>query len=579
VRRILVIVGLAAAVIGLLWHVSRYAFICDDAYISFRYAENLARHGELTWNLGEPRVEGYTNFLWTVLLAAGIRSGISPERLAPFLGALFGVITLLGLFWMGRVLLGAGGPDPHRLHRRIAAHREWLGGLAPLTGWEVLPAGLAAAWGAFACWSSGGLETPLFTALVVLAITQYLREEVSGQLLRPSGVVFALAALTRPEGVLVFAVAVAHRVTWSLGGVLLAAAQRRGDLRQRLDGLLQRELLWLLGFGLIYGAYFAWRYEYYGDLYPNTYHIKKATTSAALTREIGMAYLQSFVRDYRLLWLVPALPLAFLAARPEGRAGLRRGAFLLTLVLPLGVVWAWHVVRFGGDFMAMHRFWVPLVPLLALVLGLGIRAATELTLGLRLGPTGRLLLCLVVSAAAISALAARSTALGRRTLTTLTLTPTGYEGSYDGMETVAFMRKFARDRVLIGRWLRARVPRDALMAVGGAGALVYHSGLRAIDSFGLSDRWVARNVKPVSHRPGHQVRAPLSYVLGRKPDLICYPGIVKVLNWEYRPSPGEARQWERQGYGYFCATPGRLYPSHYCCLMRLDQDLGLAPVR
>ena len=56
----------AAAV--LVPHARLFDFVTDDAYISFRYARNLALHGQLVFNLGE-QVEGYTNFLWTVLLA------------------------------------------------------------------------------------------------------------------------------------------------------------------------------------------------------------------------------------------------------------------------------------------------------------------------------------------------------------------------------------------------------------------------------------------------------------------------------------------------------------------------------
>ena len=33
----------------------------DDAMISMRYARNLVEHGELTWNVGDAYVEGYTN--------------------------------------------------------------------------------------------------------------------------------------------------------------------------------------------------------------------------------------------------------------------------------------------------------------------------------------------------------------------------------------------------------------------------------------------------------------------------------------------------------------------------------------
>src|ERR1043166_1004184 len=50
----------------------------DDAYITVRYAENLARHGELVYNVGEQPVEGYTGVALPVLLAGFVRLGISP---------------------------------------------------------------------------------------------------------------------------------------------------------------------------------------------------------------------------------------------------------------------------------------------------------------------------------------------------------------------------------------------------------------------------------------------------------------------------------------------------------------------
>jgi len=43
-------------------------FIQDDAFISFRYADNFVQGNGLVWNPGE-KVEGYTNFLWTILIS------------------------------------------------------------------------------------------------------------------------------------------------------------------------------------------------------------------------------------------------------------------------------------------------------------------------------------------------------------------------------------------------------------------------------------------------------------------------------------------------------------------------------
>src|SRR5438552_12188088 len=65
-----------AILVGVL-HAARLAWATDDAFISFRYADNLVRGLGLVYNAGE-RVEGYSNFLWTLWCAAGISLGASP---------------------------------------------------------------------------------------------------------------------------------------------------------------------------------------------------------------------------------------------------------------------------------------------------------------------------------------------------------------------------------------------------------------------------------------------------------------------------------------------------------------------
>ncbi|MBN97985.1 MAG: hypothetical protein CME16_01875, partial [Gemmatimonadetes bacterium] len=58
---------LGAVCLGYLLHVLHYNFIADDAFITLRYAQNLASGDGLVFNLGE-RVEGFTSPLWTLLL-------------------------------------------------------------------------------------------------------------------------------------------------------------------------------------------------------------------------------------------------------------------------------------------------------------------------------------------------------------------------------------------------------------------------------------------------------------------------------------------------------------------------------
>ena len=133
----------------------------DDAYISFRYARNAALGQGLVYNPGEP-VEGYTNFLWTVLFVPVEWAGVDPGPVAALAGMAF-TVALLHATW-------------------VLADKRWL---APV---------LVACFPGLALEGVQGLETCLYAWLVTMAL-------VGG---RAWPVFAALAALTRPEGYAVF---------------------------------------------------------------------------------------------------------------------------------------------------------------------------------------------------------------------------------------------------------------------------------------------------------------------------------------------------------------------------------------
>ena len=83
-----------------LWAYSN-RFVQDDAYISFRYADNLVHGLGLVWNPGE-RVEGYTNFLWVLIIATGLKLGLSAPVVAVTVGLL---LFPLGLFLLYQISL------------------------------------------------------------------------------------------------------------------------------------------------------------------------------------------------------------------------------------------------------------------------------------------------------------------------------------------------------------------------------------------------------------------------------------------------------------------------------------------
>ena len=73
----------------------------DDAFISFRYAQNFIQGNGLVFNKGEV-VEGISNPLWTLMLAFGM----SLFKFEPvFLSILMGVGSLIWLLWVSSELL------------------------------------------------------------------------------------------------------------------------------------------------------------------------------------------------------------------------------------------------------------------------------------------------------------------------------------------------------------------------------------------------------------------------------------------------------------------------------------------
>ncbi|HMJ10771.1 MAG TPA: hypothetical protein VK524_05155, partial [Polyangiaceae bacterium] len=75
----------------------------DDAFISFRYAQNLVHGRGLVFNVGE-RVEGYTNFLWVLVLAGAGRLGFDIVRCATVLGIVFGAAAVVATERLSRQL-------------------------------------------------------------------------------------------------------------------------------------------------------------------------------------------------------------------------------------------------------------------------------------------------------------------------------------------------------------------------------------------------------------------------------------------------------------------------------------------
>ncbi len=435
----------------------------DDAYISFRYAHNLVAGRGLVFNAGE-RVEGYTNFLWIVILAFFIRLGFEPSPVAVALGALFSVATL----WLVYRFL------------KLTSLRH---SLVPIIA--VLCLALD---GSFALWAVSGMETSMFAFLVLAAATSYLWEwekEKPGFL---SGALLALAAMTRPEGVLVFGVAVIHQAfaRLALQGKLLTSAD------------VARAGVFLV----LYFPYFLWRYYYYGFLLPNTFYAKVTVRDSKAQHQRGLRHLQTFV-SVHLGWLLPLLALVPLLKR--------KVSFWLTCLLALVLVYASYIVYVGGDW-SVGRFFVPMLPAAYILATTGLVEAYRSLQHWVAKVTNSSRVLLILRCVAFSVLAAALVAL--------------FHFSSPGGEHKLFIVHFqaakaTHARSALGKWLHDNVPADTFIAVDAAGQIPYYSGLRTLDMFGVNDVHTAHlNVDTMGEGvPGHE-KFDFDYIVWRRPDLI-----------------------------------------------------------
>lgn len=518
------LLGLGALV--LVWHSLRFNFVTDDAYISFVYSRNLAEHGELTFNLGD-RVEGYSNFSWTVLLAGGMVLGISPEISSRVLGTLCGLLVLLVVSRITRRALGDEASP-----------------------WSALPPLLLALSSGFACWSSGGLETQLFTLLCVVAIERFAAawqgQRATNEVpdgsderrpWRQLGLVLAVAAMTRPEGLLLAGV---------LGGCALAgnvARLRRAGGRVSLDALIpgpqRATLLWFLA---LFAPWWGWRLWYYGWPWPNTYYVKAhgPWQPAALAGQMwsnGVYYLRVWLGQTGLLWLFPVALLGLLARPFTARFTQLAPLFLFAAAYLL------YTISVGGDFMGLHRFIMPVFVAAAIGVALGLARLTSLLASLPVLPALRERAPLVGFVVALVVVAAFG--LKQRALTADSVRWGRFEADR-GIDPPAFLMVYTRDRAEIGKAMRDCLRPDDFSIVGGAGAQPYFARMRAIDVFGLVSEDVAHREPRIRARAGHTKFASDALLLEKDPTFLfsCYA----LHATPQAPSLGCAGPWLSRGY-------------------------------
>jgi hypothetical protein len=201
-------------------------YLTDDTFIYARFAQNLARTGQLVFNPGEP-VHAVTSPLWAALAAVGVRLGADAFWMLKALGLVCALVSLA-------------------FFARLAA--RWLGAGA----WALLATAMLVTEPWFVRWSCSGMETPLAAAVVLAMLEAGLRapgDVARGRL----GLAAGLAPLVRPELVV-------------LSGLVAALALREAAVR--------RAPRFWLGLIVPFLAWAAYAWPTYGALWPQTIQAK-----------------------------------------------------------------------------------------------------------------------------------------------------------------------------------------------------------------------------------------------------------------------------------------------------------------
>jgi len=525
-----------------------YYVLFDDAMISMTYARNLAEGNGLTWHPDSPPVEGFTNPLWTVLMAAVHVLPIHESKTS--LAVMFANIPLLLVLMM--------------LASRISEE------LKPGdTAARSLSAVLAGTYYGMAYWSLRGMEVGLMSVLVLwafLLVLRMARETTPMRALSLCGVL-VLLVLLRMDGV--------------VPGLVLAAGAY-WMMKGRVCTCMPIAMACFMGAAL--GVLTIWRHQYYGEWLPNTYYLK--LTGAPLLERWGRGLRVLTDVLWQHLWWPLALSL-FELFRAQRTRRMNKGALVAFTLFVVQCAYSAHV---GGDawegLQLANRYICVAMPLLTLLAAHGLlRAVREFRdhPGLRVGllrlaiiaasieaiaSAGRLLVIKDVSAdivppalsasryivaASVAAIglglliASRrfSEALGSaahrhmfperlarafngnaatlRALTAAALVlwlPLNFNAVQRWVYEGAAVESAEPDMLRLALYLRATTPPEATAAVTWAGTIPYFSRLHCYDFLGKCDPVIARMEQARDFYPGHNKWSFQHTVVKLRPSLI-----------------------------------------------------------
>lgn len=297
--------------------ISCFYLIEEDAYIYFRFAENIAQGNGYAFNHGGEKIEGGSSPLWLLLLSGLIWSGLPSVTASKLLGYVFGLATIVLIY---RVALQLS------INRCIAA-------ATALSLCFSIP---------YIYWANAGLDTPLYSFLLLAFIFSLWKAE-----LVPLTIVATLTLFARPEAIFV---------------VVLTSFMAMIAMRQHA----KKRLIAISISLFLYSIYELFRLWYFNDLQISPFYAKPQTKTFSIS-EVGY-----FVGNYNLYFV--ALGLTILPLLSIWKKQQRSFIFIGITALALTAMFA----AANGDFKLFHRFYVPAIALLLLLCAIACSIAIKI---------------------------------------------------------------------------------------------------------------------------------------------------------------------------------------------------------
>ena len=409
----------------------------DDAFITFSFSKNLALGNGPVYSHGV-RVEGYSNFLWMVLVALPlvITRGAMPLAAARLMAAPFVVLLYWAVYRLARSC-GASRPVAALCLLLLSFNTDLA--VAYLTGMETLP----------------------YVALITLAFAAAARSVLDERWHIWAAWTGLAVALMRIDGFVPFGFLIGWAFLWTTG---------RRDPR----GLWR--LLRTYGPPVaVYLLWFGWRWYYYGMMLPSTYYAKSHIPEVMPMR--GMEYIGREIRDG---WLWAGLVgWGWLLWRRRSSAALV-GCFVVAHLT--------YVSAVGGDWMPFGRFVLPVVPLLV---SLFLVAAADLT---RSALRARSPLGWLVPPVALAVACMMAARMDRRFANT--------EAEKEKAALAEGMTTSVNGYLRVAEFLRKIVPPGGRLVTDYGGVFAYFTDGAIIEMWGLANATIAtqgnhKGVQPI----------------------------------------------------------------------------------